>query len=231
MPLKLYDLAAAEAERRFSPMCWRTKMSLRHKNLEVEELPWRFTEKDQIAFSGQGLVPVLVDGDKTICDSWEIARYLDNAYPDRPSLLGGAVGEAEALFIKFWCEQTIHPIVFRIVVLDVFEHIHEDDKPYFRQSREKRFRMPLEELAQPTEEQVKALQTALNPVRSTLAHQTYLGGEQPCFADYILFGPFQFARSTSPMVLLSPSDPVYAWRDRLLDAFDGYARNAPGYPV
>jgi glutathione S-transferase len=31
--------------------------------------------------------------------------------------------------------------------------------------------------------------------------------------------------------LLSPEDPVYAWRERLLDAFDGMARNSPGYPV
>src|SRR4028119_1499083 len=107
MGLKLYDLAGASDNCRFSPFCWRVKMALRHKGLQVEEIPWRFTEKDIIAFSGQKLVPVLVDGDKIITDSWEIARYLEAAYPDSPSLVGGVVGEAEALFIKFWCEQII----------------------------------------------------------------------------------------------------------------------------
>ena len=43
-------------------------MALAHKELEVETVPWRFTEKDVIAFSGQGRVPVLVDGDKVVAD-------------------------------------------------------------------------------------------------------------------------------------------------------------------
>jgi hypothetical protein len=31
--------------------------------------------------------------------------------------------------------------------------------------------------------------------------------------------------------LLAEDDPVYAWRERLLDAFDGMARKSPGYQV
>jgi hypothetical protein len=40
----LYDLAGADAGRRFSPYCWRIRMSLAHKRLPVETRPWRFTE-------------------------------------------------------------------------------------------------------------------------------------------------------------------------------------------
>ena len=69
MAIKLYDLAGAEDDRRFSPNCWRSRMALKHKGLEFETIPWRFTEKDAIAFSGQGLVPVLVDGSNIIHDS------------------------------------------------------------------------------------------------------------------------------------------------------------------
>jgi glutathione S-transferase len=61
--LKLYDLAGAQSERRFSAYCWRVKMALKHKRLDFEEIPWRFSEKQTIAFSGQKRVPVLVDGD------------------------------------------------------------------------------------------------------------------------------------------------------------------------
>jgi glutathione S-transferase len=35
---------------------------------------------------------VLVDGETAITDSWHIACYLDEAYPDRPSLFGGDIG-------------------------------------------------------------------------------------------------------------------------------------------
>ena len=70
MSLRLYDLAGAQPERRFSPYCWRVRLALAHKNLPVETIPWRFTEKAEIAASGQTLVPVLVDGDRWIADSW-----------------------------------------------------------------------------------------------------------------------------------------------------------------
>src|SRR5690348_18091718 len=75
--IQLYDLAGAEDDRRFSPYCWRIRMALRHKGLEFETIPWRFTEKDVIAPHGSQTVPVLVDGGKAIYDSWTIAEYLD----------------------------------------------------------------------------------------------------------------------------------------------------------
>ncbi|MBV9522388.1 MAG: glutathione S-transferase N-terminal domain-containing protein, partial [Alphaproteobacteria bacterium] len=90
MTMTMYDLAGAESDRRFSPFCWRTRMALAHKGLEVEARPWRFTDKDALAFSGQGKVPVLVDGDKTIVDSGTIAEYLDTAYPQRPALMANS---------------------------------------------------------------------------------------------------------------------------------------------
>ena len=81
MAISLYDLAGVEADRRFSPFCWRTRMALAHKGLEVETVPWRFTETDKIAFSGQGKVPVIVDRGKTVYDSWTIADHLDVSEP------------------------------------------------------------------------------------------------------------------------------------------------------
>ena len=114
--MKLFDLAGAEDDRRFSPNCWRIKMALQHKGLVAETVPWRFVEKDAIAFSGQKSVPVLVDGDKTISDSWVIAEYLEATYPDAPSLFGGPAGQGLALFVKFWCEQTLHRVILRIIL-------------------------------------------------------------------------------------------------------------------
>jgi len=49
MPIKLYDLAGAEDDCRFSPFCWQVKMALKHKGLNAQEIPWRFTEKEAIA--------------------------------------------------------------------------------------------------------------------------------------------------------------------------------------
>ena len=64
-----------------------------------------------------------------------------------------------------------------------------------------------------------------------MAQEPYVSGKTPAFADYILFGAFQWARAVSPLRLLEPDDPVYAWRERMLDLYDGLARKAKAYPV
>src|SRR5258708_19400531 len=82
--LELYELAGAEEDRRFSPFCWRTRLALAHKGLPVETIPWRFTEKDRIAPSGQGRGPGPVDDRRWIADSLAPARPLEQAHPHPP---------------------------------------------------------------------------------------------------------------------------------------------------
>jgi glutathione S-transferase len=109
MARQLYDLAGADPNLRFSPYCWRACLALAHKGLEVETVPWRFTEKDVIAFSGQGLVPVLVDDETTVADSWAIATYLEERYPDCPSVFGGPGGMAPTRFVNAWADTVLNP--------------------------------------------------------------------------------------------------------------------------
>ena len=73
MTIQIYDLAASNSEVRFSPFCWRVKLALAFKGLKFESIPIRFVEKNRIAFSGQKLLPVIVDKEKVIVDSWDIA--------------------------------------------------------------------------------------------------------------------------------------------------------------
>src|SRR5437016_14616253 len=96
----------------------------------------------------------------------------------------------------------------------------------FRESREARFGTTLEQYALPSAAGVPLLRDALSPLRAILQRQSYLAGAQPNFADYIVFGSFLWARAVSPVVLLESGDPVFEWRERLLDAFGGFARNA-----
>jgi glutathione S-transferase len=223
--MKLFDLAGAADDLRFSPNCWRIKMALAHKGLAAEAVPWRFVEKDAIAASGQKTVPVLVDDDRIVSDSWEIAKYLEITYSG-PSLFGGPAGEGLALFMKFWCEQTLNRTILRIILPDLFMALHEKDKAYFRESREARFGTTLEKYALPAAEGVPSFRQALSPMRATLQRQAYLAGAQANFADYIVFGSFQWARAVSPVALVEAGDAVFEWREKLLNAFGGMARSA-----
>jgi glutathione S-transferase len=229
--LKLYDLAGAEADRRFSPYCWRVKMALAHKGLAVETIPWRFTEKDVIAFSGQGLVPVLVDGEREVHDSSTITDYLEQHYPDRPSLFGGASGKALSLFHASWANGFLAPAMMKFVVLDIWKHVDAKDKDYFRTSREKRLGKTLEAAVANRDNEVAAFRDSLLPLRLAVRAQPFLGGDKPLYADYVIFGSFQWCRCISDFKLLAPDDPVYAWRGRMLELFDGLAGKAKGYAV
>lgn len=225
----MYDLAGADPDRRFSPYCWRIKLALAHKGLPVETIPWRFTDKAAIAFSGQEKVPVIVDGGCTVHDSWRIAEYLEDAYPDRPSLFGGAAGRGLARFVNGWTDSVVHPGLFRQVAADIADHVAEQDIAYFRESRERWVGTTLAAFCADREDRLPEFRRSLAPLRQTLAAQPFLAGETPSYADYAVFGSFQWARCISPIRLLEPDDPVHAWRARLLAAFDGFPGKAVGY--
>ena len=104
---KLYDLAGADPDFRFSPYCWRSKLELAHKGLPVATIPWRFTDKQAIACSGQKRVPVLVDGEVIVSDSQAIAEYLEATYPEAPSLFGGEQARAVTQFIRRWSDAAL----------------------------------------------------------------------------------------------------------------------------
>ena len=226
--IKLYDLVGADENRRFSPYCWRIRMALAHKGLDVECLPWHFTEKDKIKFSGQEKVPVLIDGSNTISDSWEISKYLEKAYPECPSL---KLDNGEVLFIKFWTETVLHPEILQLLVLDIYNNLSTQDQSYFRDSREKRFGKTLEQVAENRQERLPRIRKLLTPLRSTLSKQEYLSGETPGFSDYIVFGAFQWARCMSGFLILNADDIIYKWRDKMLNMHEKLALNALGYDV
>jgi glutathione S-transferase len=231
MSLKLFELVGQDDTRPFSPYCWRTRMALAHKELAAESVPWRFTEKALIAPHGSEKVPVMLHGDKPVVESWVIANYLEDTYPDRPSLFGGEGGRAMARMLNWWGDIAIIGGIFPMIVADIPNKLAEVDAAYFRKTREARFGKPLEEVAAGRDQAVTAFRKSLDPLRLTLKTQPFLGGTTPNYADYIVFGGFQWARVVSPFRLLEEADPVYAWRERLFDAFDGMARNSPGYPA
>jgi glutathione S-transferase len=226
MAIVMHDLAGADPDLRFSPYCWRTRMALAHKDLPVETIPWRFTEKAALAFSGQGRVPVIRDGDRVVSDSWAIAEYLEDAYPDRPSLFGGATSRAHARFVNAWADGVMLGGIARLIVRDLLDVVAPQDRAYFRESREARFGTTLEAVQEGREARVEGFREALLPVRLVLSRQQWLGGQAPSYADYILFGTLQWPRCASRFELLATDDPVAAWRERMLDLFGGLGRMA-----
>ncbi|WP_112810013.1 glutathione S-transferase family protein [Ensifer sp.] len=224
MSRKLYSLCGADRTRSFSPHVWKTKMSLAHKALDFDVVPVGFAEIPQVEEGAPKLVPLLRDGDRLVQDSFAIAVYLEETYPDRPSLFGGPGGMAMARFVEGWSQTTLHPTIVRIVIKDIHDSLDPVDRAYFRESREVRFGTTLEAVAETGRASLATFSEKLEPLRHMLKFQPYLGGERPLFSDYIVFGALQWPRIVSPQRLLSPGDPVTDWFERCLDLHDGIGR-------
>jgi len=225
MTIIMHDLAGADPDLRFSPYCWRIRFALAHKGLPVETIPWRFTETDALAFSGQARVPTIQDEGRVVFDSWTIAGHLEDTVPT-PTLFGGPIGRAHARFINVWADSVLMGGIVRFIVRDLLDIIDPKDRDYFRTSREARFGTTLEQVQAGREDRLPAFRELLTPVRLVLRNQNYLGGTTPSYADHIVAGTLMWPRCVSRFALLADDDPVAAWFGRMLDQYGGLGRNA-----
>lgn len=224
MTILFYDLVGHDAKRPFSPHCWKTKMALAHKGLDATKVPTRFLEVPKVEGGVSKTVPVIRDGERVVADSFAIALYLDEAYPERPTLFGGEGGKATARFIERWSQLTIHPYLMTVLLTDLHRMQDEANRAYFRESREQRLGKRLEEVVAGRDEGLAGFRASLEPLRSMLSYQPFIGGTSPLFADYIVFGALQWARVASPYQLLETGDGVAEWFERCLDLHGGIGR-------
>ena len=142
MSITLYELSADDTPLLFSPHCWKPRLALQHKAVAFDSEPVCFTQKDKLAFSNQQLVPVLAHEGDNISDSWDIAEFLEATYPNAASLFGDNKAEIKA--IHEWANTELMRHIPPLILLKVYDMIREEDKPYFRESREARLGATLE---------------------------------------------------------------------------------------
>ncbi|RTM11205.1 MAG: glutathione S-transferase family protein [Hyphomicrobiales bacterium] len=224
MTILLYDLVGHDAARPFSPHCWKIRMALAHKGLAANKVPTRFLEVPEVEGGVSKTVPVIRDGNRVVADSFAIALYLDEAYPELPTLFSGEGGKAMARFIERWSQLTIHPYITSVALVDLHGMQDEPNAAYFRANREQRLGKRLEEVVAGRDAGLAGFRASLEPLRSMLTYQPFIGGASPLFADYIVFGALQWARIASPYRLLDEGDSVAQWFERCLDLHGGIGR-------
>src|SRR5690242_6996207 len=224
--IELWELKG-KGERRYSLFSWRTRMALKHKGLDFTSHPVAMSDKAAIAFSGGKTVPVIKDGDTIVRDSWKIAEYLEDQYPNNPSLFGGAIGRGVTQAFNTWVDRVVVPAAMPVIVADIHERVDPADEAFFRQQFEGFLKCSLEESRARRPQALERLTRTLEPMQATLKRQTFVCGTAPAYADYILFSVLQWMRITSPQDIFNSSDPVSGWRSRMLDLYDAFARDTP----
>ena len=220
--MKLYELVGCDKANSFSPFVWRAKLALAHKGIDYERVPLHFTEiKEALSFVDVKTVPVLVDHGNVVTDSWEICTFLEDKYPDGPSLFQSRSAA------KLFNDQISMPLLvplFRTIVMDIYDVLDESDKEYFRATREPRIGCTLEEAALDFEASLSTFKAALWPFQQYFKTARFIGGDVPTYQDYALYSAFLWARATSPKTLVGDDDPLAKWIARMDGLFDGLGK-------
>ena len=225
----LYDLRAADG-RSFSPFCWRARMALAHKGIVPEVRKVRFSDIAGIGHQAR-TVPVLLDGETVVRDSWDIALYLDEKLPDAPRLFANDGERRYARFLHHWVLTQLHLPIFRTIAADIWDRLDPADQPYFRDSREKRLGgAKLESVRDNQLATIEKLRSGLAPLRAVLEEQPFLGGTGATYTDYIVFGAFQWARVISPVAMRESQAVEQRWDERCLALHGGLAGMEPAAP-
>lgn len=223
--MKLYELCCADKDVRFSPFVWRVIMCLHHKGLPFDRVALTFLESKKLLKTEPQTVPVLEDGDKQIVDSFQIAKYLDETYTDKPLFSKNEpIEEYQAL--NLWVDKTVALGIFRMLAKDIHDVQDTENAAYFRKSRELRLGKTLEEVHAGRDALLDGFRASLDPLRARLTEGDYLSGDAPAWFDYCVFGTFQWARIASNYEVLAEEDSLVVWRERMLDLYGGYPRSA-----
>jgi glutathione S-transferase len=214
LTLHLYDLSNSTGVST-SPYGFRI-----HEALHLLSIPY---ETELLSFSQVALmfsdthktVPVLVDGDREIGDSWVIANHLAKNHDPDNLLFGGAGGYPLACFITRWVDACIMGALNRIIVKDIHDSIHQTDQAKYREKQETRYGQSLETLHSTGGAGLIDFQVSLYPARQAIKEHPYLGGESPNYADFTLHSVFRWSRLTSKIELLRPDDRLRSWIRRM----------------
>ena len=225
--IRLFDLQFASGCTT-SPYVWRTKYALKHKGFDIDLVDGGFTDILERTGGRSDRLPVIVDGDQWVLDSFLIAEYLDEAYPDRPLLFPHTPYNPAMRFLDTWIWNTVIGAWFDNYIADYHDLSRPEDQAYVRETRTRFVEAPTLEAAQAgREERLPLLPSRLNPLRKLLSETPWIGGASPDFWDYSALAVFLWLASLATTPPLTGDDPLRDWLDRGFDLFDGLGRH-PG---
>src|SRR5262245_41083616 len=216
--ITLYDLQLASGAT-ISPFVWATKYALAHKGFEVDLVPGGFTGIPERTGGESERLPAIVDDGEWILDSWLIAEYLDEKYPDRPTLIGNPSVKVLAQFLEGWLWQTAIGPWMTCFIKQYRDRSLPQDHDYVTTSRERMFGAKIEDIIIDREDRLPRVPPNLQLLRNTLAEHPWLGGDSPNYADYRALAVFLFCASVADLPVLTEDDPLRDWIDRGFDLF------------
>lgn len=187
MTIKLYELRGKDPKFLWSSNPWKARMCLNLKGIEFESIPLTYPEihakLPNVLHKDKGCtVPVLVDDENVIQDSFEIAQYVDNKFPGA-SIFQGNIALHE--FIYNWFAE-IKGTLFKLVILDIADKLDDESKKYYIKKNTALYGDLETAALKDRDENVKWIQKNLNLLLGNLKKNVFLSGETTGWTDITL---------------------------------------------
>jgi glutathione S-transferase len=173
-------------------------------------------------------LPVIHDPStgKSISDSWDIARYLDEKYPGKPLLLQGTRALQWSFTVA--ASELVFDHIRRLIIFQTWAQLRPKSQPYWRATREAQFGCKLEDVSAGSarEEHWETAEKSLHRVATWLQKNgednTWVMGDNISFVDLFIGGKLAWVRQVDPEVW----ERVKRWDDgtweRYLDRLDSF---------
>jgi hypothetical protein len=251
--IKFYDLVpSSNSTRYFSPNPWKTRMSLLHKGVPFETIPVTLIDirRDLASRSNQSSITSpaieLPDG-KFISDSFRISEWLEDAYPDRPSLFTGdgqptnksqsehiltGKNYARMIDLGLGASKPEWAVWFDLFFPQLDQLMSEGEvRDYFRsdvrlgpQGYQKLISLDREEL-------IRRAKMNVQPLLQILRERPneYFQGKYPGQVDYVIFGRYAYCRmidsQLTKQIWEDQGEELANWIDKLSRAHNEHALN------
>lgn len=252
--IKLYDLAPTPTSTRYySPTAWKTRLGLLHKNVTFETVPVNFLDvRGELARRSAHpdiTIPAIELPDGTfIYDSYRIAEWLEETYPEAPSLFTGngklardcdpdhvlsARNYTRLMDLGLGASKSEWAVWYDLFFPQLDQQIiGEEQRAYFTsdarlgpQGYQKALAIDRQELTRRAKANVQPLVQLL---RERPQHQ-YFQGTHPGQVDYIIFGRYAYCRMLDQQlaeeIWNQQGEELNNWIGNMSKAYDGHAQN------
>lgn len=207
-----------------SPFVWATKYALKHKGFDLDVVDGGFTGIMERTGGRSERLPAIVDDGEWVLDSWLIAEYLDEKYPDRPTLIPDPSLKPLIEFLEGWLWQTAVGPWARAFAVQYRDRCFPQDIDYIVDSRLRMWGAPMEELVKGREDVFPEVLPKLELLRTVLRGRKWLGGDEPNYADYRALCVFLWCASVADVPPMTEDEPLRDWIERGFDLYGGLGR-------
>lgn len=215
-----------------SPYNEKVQRMLRLKGVAYEEKYWRLADRKKVrAFNPTGKLPALEHNGRMVCDSTDMAHYIEQAFPGQTLIPTDPAQKALVHIIEDWADESLYFYEMHLRFATPGNRERNLPRMVEHESRFLRWLLPrvipggiaritasqgigrksIEQLMVDVERHVSA-------VNSLLAEGEWLVGEEISLADLAVYGMFQALQDADMAAELMQRYPaVLSWMTRIED--------------